>query len=95
MHSAIKLTGPFVTMVFSMITGDMFTFSIIYIIILFGFSQSFYFLEKNISGAGNWAEYSTTWVALFHVTLGDYNVSNLFVLTVRTVQYVRVQLVRP
>ena len=36
---AVKLTGPFVTMIFSMITGDMFTFSIIYVIFLFGFSQ--------------------------------------------------------
>lgn len=71
---AIKLTGPFVTMVFSMITGDMFTFSIIYVIILFGFSQAFYFLEKNIDEPGNWVTYRTTWIGLFHMTLGDYNV---------------------
>ena len=38
--SAIKLTGPFVTMIFSMITGDMFTFSIIYVIFLLGFTQA-------------------------------------------------------
>lgn len=43
---AVKLTGPFVTMIYSMITGDMFTFGIIYCIVLFGFSQSFYFLYK-------------------------------------------------
>lgn len=43
---AIRLTGPFVTMIFSMITGDMFTFGIIYLIVLFGFSQAFYFLYK-------------------------------------------------
>lgn len=40
------MTGPFVTMIYSMITGDMFTFGIIYCIVLFGFSQSFYFLYK-------------------------------------------------
>lgn len=43
---AIRLTGPFVTMIYSMITGDMFTFGIIYLIVLFGFSQAFYFLYK-------------------------------------------------
>ncbi len=72
LRRAIKLTGPFVTMVFSMITGDMFTFSIIYIIILFGFSQAFYFMEKNIPSPNNWRKYPTTWVALFQMTLGDY-----------------------
>lgn len=55
-----------------MITGDMFTFSIIYIIILFGFSQAFYFMEKNIEEPNNWGWFHTTWVALFHMTLGDY-----------------------
>lgn len=45
---AVKLTGPFVTMIYSMITGDMFTFGIIYCIVLFGFSQSFYFLYKGV-----------------------------------------------
>jgi hypothetical protein len=36
---AIRLTGPFVTMIYSMIAGDMFTFGIIYTIMLLGFSQ--------------------------------------------------------
>lgn len=45
---AVRLTGPFVTMIFSMITGDMFTFGIIYLIVLFGFSQAFFFLYKGI-----------------------------------------------
>jgi hypothetical protein len=47
--SAIPLTGPFVTMIYSMILGDMTTFSIIYIIFLFGFSQvplNFFFIIK-------------------------------------------------
>lgn len=33
-------------MIYSMITGDMFTFGIIYTIVLFGFSQAFFFLYK-------------------------------------------------
>lgn len=47
---AVRLTGPFVTMIYSMITGDMFTFGIIYLIVLFGFSQAFYFLYKGLFG---------------------------------------------
>lgn len=48
---AVRLTGPFVTMIFSMITGDMFTFGIIYLIVLFGFSQAFFFLYKGNSNS--------------------------------------------
>ena len=75
---AIKLTGPFVTMIFSMITGDMFTFSIIYIIILFGFSQAFYTLQKSAKNPGQYYKgYHTTWVGMFHMTLGEYSVNQL------------------
>lgn len=74
---AVRLTGPFVTMVYSMIMGDMFTFGIIYSIVLFGFSQSFYFLYKGLPGVEKtlYSSYPTTWMALFQITLGDYNVS--------------------
>ena len=72
---AIKLTGPFVTMIFSMITGDMFTFSMIYIIFLFGFSQSFYFLQYNVENIELYDQYHTTYVGLFQMTLGEYEVS--------------------
>ena len=44
---AIKLTGPFVVMIYAMIMGDMYTFSIIYIIFLFGFTQAFFYLIKS------------------------------------------------
>ena len=71
---AIKLTGPFVTMIFSMITGDMFTFSIIYVIFLFGFSQAFHFMMKSTDEESMYAGYMTTWIALFHMTLGEYEV---------------------
>ncbi|KAK9499090.1 hypothetical protein O3M35_003602 [Rhynocoris fuscipes] len=76
---AVRLTGPFVTMVYSMIIGDMFTFGIIYSIFLFGFSQSFYFLYKGFPGVNNtlYSSYPSTWMALFQITLGDYNYAEL------------------
>lgn len=76
-NSAIRLTGPFVTMVYSMITGDMLTFGIIYMVVLFGFCQSFYFLYKGFPGVKSslYSSYHSTWMALFQITLGDYNVS--------------------
>ena len=74
---AVRLTGPFVTMVYSMITGDMLTFGIIYMVVLFGFSQSFYFLYKGFPGVKSslYHSYHSTWMALFQITLGDYSVS--------------------
>lgn len=65
-------------MIYSMITGDMLTFGIIYTIVLFGFSQSFYFLYKGYPSVSStlYNSYTTTWMALFQITLGDYNVSN-------------------
>ncbi|PSN51083.1 hypothetical protein C0J52_01503, partial [Blattella germanica] len=76
---AIRLTGPFVTMVYSMIVGDMLTFGIIYSVVLFGFSQSFYFLYKGFPGVKTslYNSYSSTWMALFQITLGDYNYQEL------------------
>ncbi|EEB19644.1 conserved hypothetical protein [Pediculus humanus corporis] len=76
---AIRLTGPFVTMIYSMITGDMLTFGIIYSVFLFGFSQSFFFLykgSKNVSSS-LFTSYPSTWMALFQVTMGDYNYNDL------------------
>jgi len=63
-------------MVYSMITGDMLTFGIIYTIVLFGFSQSFYFLNKGVKQSP-YHSYPSTWMALFQTTLGDYNVRTL------------------
>ncbi|XP_004925321.1 uncharacterized protein LOC101737437 isoform X1 [Bombyx mori] len=76
---AVKLTGPFVTMIYSMITGDMFTFGIIYCIVLFGFSQSFYFLYRGFPNVQStlYSSYPSTWMALFQITLGDYSYSDL------------------
>ncbi|CAG5055181.1 unnamed protein product [Parnassius apollo] len=80
---AVKLTGPFVTMIYSMITGDMFTFGIIYSIVLFGFSQSFYFLYKGFPNVQStlYSSYPSTWMALFQITLGDYSYSDLSMTT--------------
>ncbi|XP_016767339.2 uncharacterized protein LOC726119 isoform X2 [Apis mellifera] len=76
---AVRLTGPFVTMVYSMITGDMLTFGIIYMVVLFGFCQSFYFLYKGFPGVKSslYSSYHSTWMALFQITLGDYNYTDL------------------
>jgi len=75
--SAIRLTGPFVTMVYLMITGDMLTFFVIYSVILSGFTQSFFFLYKGSPDVGTslYKSYPSTWMALFQITMGDYNVS--------------------
>ncbi|XP_037824937.1 uncharacterized protein LOC119613071 [Lucilia sericata] len=76
---AVRLTGPFVTMIYSMITGDMFTFGIIYSIVLCGFSQAFYFLYKGHPQLQStmFNTYPSTWMALFQTTLGDYNYPDL------------------
>lgn len=60
-----------------MITGDMFTFSIIYIIVLFGFSQAYFFLYKGHDNVDEtpYGTYFSTWMGLFQTTLGDYDVS--------------------
>lgn len=64
-------------MIYSMITGDMFTFSIIYIIVLFGFSQAYFFLYKGHENVDDtpYGTYASTWMGLFQTTLGDYDVS--------------------
>ena len=73
---AIRLTGPFVTMIYAMITGDMFRFSIIFVILLFGFSQAFYFTQSEFEGEDSlFYNYHGTWMGLIHMTLGEYEVS--------------------
>lgn len=66
-------------MIYKMISGDMFTFGIIYSIMLHGFAQSFYFLYKSPKqdSESNFYSYKSTWMALFHMTLGDYDVSRM------------------
>lgn len=76
---AVRLTGPFVTMIYSMITGDMLTFAIIYAVMLLAFTQAFYFLHRGHPDKPLvFSTYYATWMGLFQWTLGDYNVSTLF-----------------
>lgn len=67
-------------MIYSMITGDMFTFSIIYVIFLFGFSQAYFFLYKGHENPDEtpYGTYMSTWMGLLQMTLGDYDVSMTF-----------------
>lgn len=55
----------------------MFTFAIIYIIVLFGFSQAYFFLYKGHENVEEtpYGTYFSTWMGLFQTTLGDYDVS--------------------
>lgn len=71
-------------MIYSMITGDMFTFSIIYTIVLFGFSQAYFFLYKGHESVEDTPYYSffSTWMGLFQTTLGDYNVRFLIIIAI-------------
>lgn len=65
-------------MIYAMITGDMFRFSIIYVIFLFGFSQAFYFSQSDFEGDGSlFYKYHSTWMGLFHMTLGEYEVRDI------------------
>uniref|UniRef100_T1IMS0 Ion transport domain-containing protein n=1 Tax=Strigamia maritima TaxID=126957 RepID=T1IMS0_STRMM len=77
---AVRLTGPFVTMIYNMIAGDMVRFGVIYLIILLGFSQAFFFLFKDHTGKLEHGDeldsYIGTWMALFHMTLGAYEYGN-------------------
>ncbi|KAF0313003.1 Transient receptor potential cation channel subfamily V member 6 [Amphibalanus amphitrite] len=76
---AIQLTGPFVTMIFKIITNDMVTFFIIYSIFLLAFSQAFFFLYKGSPNraSSKFSNYIDTWMGLFHMTLGDYDFGEL------------------
>lgn len=73
-------------MIYSMITGDMLTFGMIYTIVLFGFSQSFYYLYKGFPNVKNslYNTYPTTWMALFQITMGNYDVITGCVVYYRT-----------
>ncbi|XP_023240167.1 transient receptor potential cation channel subfamily V member 6-like [Centruroides sculpturatus] len=73
---AMRLTGPFITMIYSMLVGDMFRFSIIYVIFLLGFTQAFFFLFKS-SKNERFESFPQTWMSLFHMTLGFYEYGDL------------------
>ncbi|XP_064606487.1 transient receptor potential cation channel subfamily V member 5-like isoform X2 [Liolophura sinensis] len=71
---SVKLTGPFVTMIYKMCTGDLFRFGIIYAIFLIGFTQGFYFLFRDIEDKSitSFDTLPTTVMTLIQMTLGEF-----------------------
>ncbi|KAL8580157.1 hypothetical protein ACOMHN_043042 [Nucella lapillus] len=71
-----RLTGPFVTMIYKMLVGDLFRFAIIYCIFLVGFTQGFFFLFRDVtSDNADVVKFSTlpeTILNLFQMTLGEF-----------------------
>lgn len=45
----VQLTGPFVTMIYKMLRGDLIRFGIIYLIFLIGFTQGMRLHKKHLS----------------------------------------------
>ncbi|KAK7476492.1 hypothetical protein BaRGS_00032240, partial [Batillaria attramentaria] len=72
----VILTGPFVTMIYKMCTGDLARFGIIYVICLIGFTQGFFFLFRDVeSDNSDVLKFSTlpdTILNLFQMTLGEF-----------------------
>lgn len=68
---SVKLTGPFVTLIYKMCTGDLFRFGIIYGIFLIGFTQGFYFLFRDINQE-SFSTLPSTIMTLFQMTLGEF-----------------------
>ncbi|CAG5132739.1 unnamed protein product, partial [Candidula unifasciata] len=73
-----RLTGPFVTIIYKMITGDLFCFGIIYIIFLSGFTQGFFFLFQSVSSKtadpdlAKFSNVQDTILKMFEMTLGEF-----------------------
>ncbi|XP_052231546.1 transient receptor potential cation channel subfamily V member 5-like isoform X2 [Dreissena polymorpha] len=68
---SVKLTGPFVTMIFRMCKGDLLRFGIIYLIFLIGFTQGFYCLFRDINQE-SFKDLPSTIMTLFQMTLGEF-----------------------
>ncbi|PVD25324.1 hypothetical protein C0Q70_15824 [Pomacea canaliculata] len=73
----VQLTGPFVTMIYKMLRGDLIRFGIIYLIFLIGFTQGFYFLFRDVTddddkGAKKFETFPETILTLFQMTLGEF-----------------------
>ncbi len=72
----MRLTGPFVIMIYKMIMGDIVTFTALFIILLLGFSSSFYFLYKNAGdGITSMNNFIEALYISFQFSLGGFNVS--------------------
>ncbi|UJR10551.1 hypothetical protein I4U23_014751 [Adineta vaga] len=85
------LTGAFIVMIFEMITGDIATFGVIYVIVVTAFGQVFYLLFRDTSEGGNCQEFATNntcevenmcsfknfeaWMTMVHFTMGEFDFS--------------------
>ncbi|CAF3380623.1 unnamed protein product [Rotaria sp. Silwood1] len=86
-----ELTGAFIVMIFEMITGDIATFGVIYIIVITAFGQVFYLLFRDTTEGGNCERAVTNdtcgndnlcsfqnfeaWMTMVHFTLGEFDFS--------------------
>ncbi|KAI3387409.1 hypothetical protein SNEBB_003811 [Seison nebaliae] len=75
--SGVKLTGPFVTMISKMITGDMMKFGIIYLIFGMCYTCVFYFLYRDLDKVdkpvmSGFKNIFASMAAIFHFTLGEF-----------------------
>nr|XP_006820971.1 PREDICTED: transient receptor potential cation channel subfamily V member 6-like [Saccoglossus kowalevskii] len=72
-YRVLESLGPFVTMIYKMIAGDLFRFSLITITILSSFSPAFYFLFKDIGVyVFTFDTVYGTWMSLFHMAFGEF-----------------------
>ncbi|CAF3336535.1 unnamed protein product [Rotaria socialis] len=85
------LTGAFIVMIFEMITGDIATFGVIYVIVITAFGQVFYLLFRDTSEGGNCLQLSPNdtcevenmcsfknfeaWMTMVHFTMGEFDFS--------------------
>ncbi|CAJ0587620.1 unnamed protein product, partial [Mesorhabditis spiculigera] len=70
---SLKLTGPFVQMIYSMIAGDMIRFAIISAIFLVSFSQVFYFVGKDMGAKQKLADDNIDHCEVQGYTIYTYN----------------------
>ncbi|CAF1503535.1 unnamed protein product [Adineta ricciae] len=82
---ALQLTGPFVFMIYKMLSKDILRFCIIYIVFLIGFSQAFFIL-LNYNGLSG---FLTSLKQCFFGMLGDFDLDQY---TEATFQYINILL---
>ncbi|CAF3551992.1 unnamed protein product [Adineta steineri] len=85
------LTGAFIVMIFEMITGDIATFGVIYVIVITAFGQVFYLLFRDTTEGGNCERAALNdtceidkmcsfqnfeaWMTMVHFTMGEFDFS--------------------
>ncbi|XP_070176745.1 transient receptor potential cation channel subfamily V member 5-like isoform X3 [Littorina saxatilis] len=66
-----KIVGPFVTMIYSMIKGDLLRFFIIYAIFVIGFSQAMYIVFQGVEGS-SFVSPGESVMGMFIMSLGQF-----------------------